>query len=261
MELLHSTTIICATCFLTSPNYRWRKVGLFHRQAGAPNERHFERVLMIEPDILSVAELAARWNQTPLQIINHARSLKVPLYFQFEGLAFEERDDLDLEEVDSSQLTPTEIIELSLQQEQRAIKRNRCQYRGYLRTPPSTLWSMASTGTALLPSYAFHPLSRISIGTLPDRPVQVWEGHKLRLEPGLGCKNTLTIDDLSIPMLEVKAIEAFQKSKQPDAVPQQPAPEQEAAQLIAALGTLAKISEVDELAARIEKLEAARDAA
>ena len=33
----------------------------------------------------------------------------------------------------------------------------------------------------------------------------------------------------------------------------------QAAQLIAALGTLAKISEVDELAARIEKLEAARD--
>ncbi len=32
----------------------------------------------------------------------------------------------------------------------------------------------------------------------------------------------------------------------------------QAAQLIAALGTLAKISEVDELAARIEKLEAAR---
>jgi hypothetical protein len=33
----------------------------------------------------------------------------------------------------------------------------------------------------------------------------------------------------------------------------------QAAQLIAALGTLAKISEVDELAARIEKLEAARE--
>ena len=35
-------------------------------------------------------------------------------------------------------------------------------------------------------------------------------------------------------------------------------PPGQAAQLIAALGTLAKISEVDELAARIEKLEAAR---
>lgn len=44
---------------------------------------------MIEPDYLSVPELAERWKQTPRQIIDHALSLRFALYFLFDGLAFD----------------------------------------------------------------------------------------------------------------------------------------------------------------------------
>ncbi|MNF80534.1 hypothetical protein D3C84_627800 [compost metagenome] len=44
---------------------------------------------MIEPEFLSVPELAERWKQTPRQIIDHAVSLRLALYFLFDGLAFD----------------------------------------------------------------------------------------------------------------------------------------------------------------------------
>lgn len=47
---------------------------------------------MFEPITLTVAELAARWNRTPKQILEFAQHLGVPLYFNYGCLAFEETD-------------------------------------------------------------------------------------------------------------------------------------------------------------------------
>lgn len=47
---------------------------------------------MLEPDFLTVAELADRWKQTERQIIGHAEALRLPLYFAFDGLAFDIND-------------------------------------------------------------------------------------------------------------------------------------------------------------------------
>lgn len=228
---------------------------------------------MIEPDILTIGELADRWQQTPLQIVHHALALRVPLYFPFEGLVFDVSDDwhrhggdwqqsrelealsesipgreawikrsargengeyeqrltsedaqalrLKIEADKSEQTALTELLE------QRSIERNRCEYRGYLRAAPSTLWDIVTTGAAQFPHKAFHPHSPIHIATLPDRNAQVWDGRMVALEPGPGRdrykKDTLTADDLCAFMVEVKAIEAHQAAKQ------QAAPEPQAA--------------------------------
>lgn len=47
---------------------------------------------MLEPVTYSVSELAQRWNVTPRQILDMALQLRVPLYFNFDGLAFELTD-------------------------------------------------------------------------------------------------------------------------------------------------------------------------
>lgn len=44
---------------------------------------------MIDPLTLSVSELAERWKWTPRQVLDYASSLGVPLYFLFDGLAFD----------------------------------------------------------------------------------------------------------------------------------------------------------------------------
>ena len=219
---------------------------------------------MIEPDILTIGKLAARWQQTPLQIVNHAQTLMVPLYFPFEGLVFEVNDHWHRSTGDYEQTREIDILNASIAQgesrikrnargdvsewedrlstddrqklradieankcnrtaltellEQRCIERNRCEYRGYLRAAPSTLWDIATTGAAQFPHKAFHPHSPIHIATLPDRSAQVWEGRMVALEPGPGCdcykKDTLTTDDLCAFMVEVKVIEAHQAAKQ-----------------------------------------------
>jgi hypothetical protein len=48
---------------------------------------------MIDPNFLSITELAERWKQTPRQIIDHGLSLRLPLLFMFDGLAFDFSDD------------------------------------------------------------------------------------------------------------------------------------------------------------------------
>jgi hypothetical protein len=47
---------------------------------------------MIEPDFLSVSELAARWNATPRQILEHGAHLRLPILFPFSGFAFAQID-------------------------------------------------------------------------------------------------------------------------------------------------------------------------
>lgn len=47
---------------------------------------------MIEPDFLSVAELASNWKATPRQILEHGAHLRLPILFSFSGLAFEHAD-------------------------------------------------------------------------------------------------------------------------------------------------------------------------
>lgn len=47
---------------------------------------------MFEPLTLSVSELADRWKMTPRQILDFAGQPFLPLYFDFDGLAFDELD-------------------------------------------------------------------------------------------------------------------------------------------------------------------------
>ncbi|BDT72255.1 hypothetical protein os4_17920 [Comamonadaceae bacterium OS-4] len=219
---------------------------------------------MIEPDILTVGELATRWQQTPLQIIKHAQALKVPLYFAFEGLVFDVNDRWHRGSGDYEQAREIEVLSASITRgeshirrsaradvskwedrlssddirklrteieadkhkrtalieslEQRCIERNRCEYRGYLRAAPSTLWDIATAGAAQFPHKAFHPHSPIHVATLPDRSAQIWDGRMVALEPRPGCdrykKDTLATDDLCAFMVEIKAIEAHQATKQ-----------------------------------------------
>ena len=219
---------------------------------------------MIEPDILTIGELAARWQQTPLQIVNHAQALTVPLYFPFDGLVFDVNDRWHRGTGDYDQTREIDILNASIAQgeslikrnargevsrweqslssddcqklraeieankrkrtaltellEQRDIERNRCEYRGYLRAAPLTLWDIATNGAARFPHKAFHPHSPIRVTTLTDKNSQIWDGRMVALEPGLGCdrykKDTLTTDDLCAFMVEVKAIEAHQAAKQ-----------------------------------------------
>lgn len=233
---------------------------------------------MFEPDILTIGELAARWQQTPLQIINHAQALRVPLYFAFEGLVFDVGDHWHRGTGDYDQTREIGVLSASITQreaqikrnargdvgqweqpltsddtielrteieankrkrtaltellEQRSIERNRCEYRGYLRAAPSTLWDIATIGAAPFPRKAFHPHSPVHIAKLPDRSGHVWDGRMVALEPGPGCdrykKDTLTIDDLHAFMVEVKAIEAHQAAQQ-TAPASDTVPEQEAA--------------------------------
>lgn len=46
-------------------------------------------ISMIEPTIISVPDLAERWEQSPHQILDHAMQLKLPILFLFDGLAIE----------------------------------------------------------------------------------------------------------------------------------------------------------------------------
>lgn len=43
---------------------------------------------MIDPDFLSVPQLADRWKQQPWQIIDHGLALRLPILFRFTGMAF-----------------------------------------------------------------------------------------------------------------------------------------------------------------------------
>ena len=72
------------------------------------------------------------------------------------------------------------------------------------------------------------------------------------IAPLKGIEQAVTLQLPNAGTLTAKATAVLNAAAAGDLAPGQ------AAQLIAALGTLAKISEVDELAARIEKLEAAR---
>ena len=48
---------------------------------------------MLEPTTISVPNLAARWNQTPSDILEYAAELRLRLLFNFDGLAFDFNDD------------------------------------------------------------------------------------------------------------------------------------------------------------------------
>ena len=235
---------------------------------------------MIEPLTLGVAELAARWKFTPRQVLQHAQGLGVPLYFAFEGLAFDigdkwhrangdwrkrrEHDSLEkfIESAESQlqrrargqlsqweTLTSDEAKELRTRVEadkgernrlatvleQRETERNRCDFRGFMRAAPSTLWDIDSLGSAPFPRMAFHPSSPVKVVTLDGK--LIWDGRAIDLEPMSGrdrhSKDSLTADDLCALLAEVKAIEACMQAKQPKASPEPQQADTETAPAIA----------------------------
>ncbi len=70
---------------------------------------------MLEPVTYSVSELAQRWNVTPRQILDMALQLRVPLYFNFDGLVFEITDDWHRHAGDSREAEELEALQADIE--------------------------------------------------------------------------------------------------------------------------------------------------
>lgn len=70
---------------------------------------------MLEPVTYSVSELAQRWNVTPRQILDMALQLRVPLYFNFDGLVFEITDDWHRHAGDSREAEKLEALQADIE--------------------------------------------------------------------------------------------------------------------------------------------------
>ncbi len=227
---------------------------------------------MIEPVSYSVSELAQRWGVTQRQILDMALELRVPLHFNFDGLAFNvadewhrhggdyfvsneltnlttsiknseewlkrhargqtgEYDSLSDDEVRELRAGITKnqrkADELKDKLEARERGRRHAEYRGIVRVPPLTLLEIMEHGETDVPRRAFHSDSPIKVVQVPAREYGgaaglAWEGAMLALEPYSRPWGKLTADSLFALAVEVKAIEAHQKTK--DSPQARPAP-------------------------------------
>ena len=225
---------------------------------------------MFEPLTLSVAELAERWNRTPRQILESAEYRGLPpLYFTFEGLAFDVSNEWLRSNGDYFQSRELEALKTGIAHseawirrsargetgewdrlsderrkelrttieadkrecaalvellEQRERDRNKMFYRGLMRAAPKTLLDIAQHGTTPAPHKAFHPQTPLKTAMLPGGPdgeFPIWDGRLMDLESLPGCEALpLTIESLCAATVEVKAIEAYLRSKQSAPEPQ-----------------------------------------
>jgi SLT domain-containing protein len=96
----------------------------------------------------------------------------------------------------------------------RQLRRNRSEYRGYLRLGPATLDEIYRLGAARHPDMAYWIEGEVKVRKLRDGEV-VLDGPIVRLEQVRPAtwKERLTADDALVSMAEVKAIEGLRKSK------------------------------------------------
>jgi len=194
---------------------------------------------MMENDFLNIQELATHWGVTARQIIEHGMHNRLRFQFLFSGLAISPSnawltdhggspDITELDRLEKSALESEAHIrrnaagkcdefssmdddavvrlrefinkenaraaELRERLEERDEKRKRCEVYGYLRLPPKMIADLQQYGDMLFPHRAFAE-----------------DGQLMWLEPGAGrWKERLKLDDLLIPMADIKAIEARQ---------------------------------------------------
>ena len=79
---------------------------------------------MFDSPTLSVSELAERWDKTPRQILDYAQVLGVPLYFMFDGLAFDLADRWHRFHGDADQRRELEHLQASIKAREGWIRRS-----------------------------------------------------------------------------------------------------------------------------------------
>lgn len=174
---------------------------------------------MFEPITLSVSDLAKRWQTTNRHILEMALSLRLPLYFFFDGLTLDVNDrwnqhggdDLSARALIQSQEGPEALAEAL---EAREETRRKAAFNGSLRIPPQTILQLMNQGAVPAPGLAYAPSAPIELVDIGQQrgskePFLVWEGALLSLEPSqqaciLTCENVFALAN------EVGAIEAQQ---------------------------------------------------
>lgn len=174
---------------------------------------------MFEPITLSVSDLAKRWQTTNRHILEMALSLRLPLYFFFDGLTLDVNDrwnqhggdDLSARALIQSQEGPEALAEAL---EAREETRRKAAFNGSLRIPPQTILQLMNQGAGPAPGLAYAPSAPIELVDIGQQrgskePFLVWEGALLSLEPSqqaciLTCENVFALAN------EVGAIEAQQ---------------------------------------------------
>ena len=79
---------------------------------------------MFDSPTLSVSELAERWKKTPRQILDYAQALGVPLYFMFDGLAFDVSDYGHRENGDVDQRRELDLLRQGIARSEGWIRRS-----------------------------------------------------------------------------------------------------------------------------------------
>lgn len=207
---------------------------------------------MLEPTFLSVAELADRWKQTERQILEHGASLRLPLYFMFDGVAIPIGDQWHLSHGHEYQdaLRERESLEQSISLARGELARNAAILRGHSEPSPyenmplsperiSALVARIEAEEAKLEAITlrleqrererqqstYYGYLRALPGAIGDilqgKPVAVMYAH--HPERGIvaveGRPVTLAPADLLASLTEVKAIESGQTQKQRKAPP------------------------------------------
>lgn len=207
---------------------------------------------MLEPTFLSVAELADRWKQTERQILEHGASLRLPLYFLFDGVAIPIGDQWHLSHGHEYQdaLRERESLEQSISLARGELARNAAILRGHSEPSPyenmplsteriSALVARIEAEEAKLEAITlrleqrererqqstYYGYLRALPGAIGDilqgKPVAVMYAH--HPERGIvaveGRPVTLAPPDLLASLTEVKAIESGQTQKQRKAPP------------------------------------------
>lgn len=197
---------------------------------------------MIEPQFLSIPELASRWNATERQILEHGSLFRIPVCFLFDGLAFNQAErwlmghgahdeELELETKKTrkadwedhlkrnalgltdefTRLNDQQVLDLRksiTEYEQRIAMLNDLLDDRLLKRRGKTVF-----GYLRLPPRIIIDIQEQSTIPFPHLALNQ-AGELLTLEPGITgkWKSTLSTSDLLIPLADIKAIEVQQNT-------------------------------------------------
>jgi hypothetical protein len=196
---------------------------------------------MIEPDFLSISELASRWEIPERQVIEHGMHQRIPMMFLFSGLAISPSQSFLTGHGATTEEREAKRLADSIASSEAHIRQNaagKCdefsamngdevlQLRRLIRKSEEeldrlneALWQRDALrnkcemfGYLRLPSPAIAELQRHGEILFPNRAFAV-DGQLMWLEPGIErWKDRLSLGDLLIPMSAIKAIEESKKS-------------------------------------------------
>lgn len=192
---------------------------------------------MIEPKFLSVPELASRWNGTERQILEHGSHLTIPIFFLFEGLAFNQTERWLTGHGAADEESELENKKILIAEWEQLLRRNAAgQTDMYSRMDRGQVTDLRSLMTeyeerievitrllsdrsAQRKTKSVYGYLRLlprsiaeiqSLGSIPFPHMAINKmGELMTLEPGISgyWKQTLGAADLLIPLADVKAKE------------------------------------------------------